>query len=445
MIELARAAACGPRRARLGTAITAALLAVAGCGDDPGASGACGARTWVSAWQAAPTDALLPIDASLNWLRAGADQSYRVMLTPLGDGSAARVHVSNRFGRGTMRLAAVRLARRGDGAGVVAGTSVTLTFGGDRSVTLAPGSEAVSDPAEFRVTAFEVLAISVHALDAGGVPTHHLTGRQRSYATAPGAGDHTEDLAADAFTQTTTSRPIVAALDVLAPAGSAALVTLGDSLTDGFQAGPLGIPETQATVDTDQRYPDFLRRRLGTSARRLAVSNAGISGNRLLTNGLPPFGRSALERLDADVVERAGVTDVLLFEGINDIGQASASASALIDGYRAVVERLHARGLHVIHATLTPAGRSWMPGYSGESGRATRNAVNQWIRAESPADAIVDFDAAVRDTADPEVIDARFDGGDGLHLNPDGYARLADTIDLSRLRGADCPPAGSAD
>ncbi|MBK7978091.1 MAG: hypothetical protein IPK07_34210 [Deltaproteobacteria bacterium] len=246
-------------------------------------------------------------------------------------------------------------------------------------------------------------------------------------------------MSAEAFTRTTTSRPIVAALDVLAPGGSSTLVTLGDSLTDGFQAGPLGFPETPATIDTDQRFPDFLRRRLESAARPIAVSNAGISGNRLLTNGVPLYGRSALERLDADVLARAGVTDVLVFEGINDIGQVSAaSASALADGYREVVARLHARGLHVLHATLTPAGRSRTSGYSGAAGRATRNAVNDWIRAESPADAVVDLDAAVRDPADPDVIDARFDGGDGLHLNADGYARLADAIDLSLLRGADC-------
>ena len=180
------------------------------------------------------------------------------------------------------------------------------------------------------------------------------------------------------------------------------MIALGDSITDG-QGGP---------PDKDDRYPDLLARRLLAASRhpRLTVLDAGISGNRLLSDAQADgAGQSALTRLDSDVIEEPGASDVIVLEGINDIGATGASADQLIGGLKALVGRLHAAGMQVLLGTLMPTGGTMQRGYATAAGEATRQAVNRFIRGPNAADGVVDFDRAVRDPTDPSRLNPAFD------------------------------------
>lgn len=230
-------------------------------------------------------------------------------------------------------------------------------------------------------------------------------------------------------------------IDVLAPRSTGAVVTLGDSITDGYQEPPSGPPEAQEGIDADGRWPDVLARRLRAANRPLSVLNVGISGNRVLRNGteggnLDLYGPAAIHRLDADVLSQAGVTTVILFEGNNDLIEApGATIEELLGGYRKVIDALHSHGLRVLQGTLTPFG-----GLNGVSTRrqAERDAINTWIREQGPADAVIDFDAAVRDPADPSRIAPYYDGGDHLHYNLAGYLVMGNAVPLELLRDPGC-------
>ena len=202
------------------------------------------------------------------------------------------------------------------------------------------------------------------------------------------------------------------------------LVAFGDSITDG----------TRSTPNANNRWTDqFVRRLLAQpTPQRVGVLNAGIAGNRVLSEGAFAVGLNALARFDADVLNRSGVTHVLIMEGINDIGNARQNATPtaedIIAGHKQLVERARSRGLRVIGATLTPF---WGAGYYTDVGEAKRQAVNEWIRKGGAYDAVVDFDLAMRDANDPKKLRADFDSCDHLHLNDDGYRAMAAAVDLT--------------
>jgi lysophospholipase L1-like esterase len=225
------------------------------------------------------------------------------------------------------------------------------------------------------------------------------------------------------------------ALSGVEVAGTArsAIVALGDSITDGHAA----------TTNGDDRWPDDLARRLQSSpaTRGIAVLNQGIGGNRLLEDGLGP---NALARFDRDVLAQAGARWLIVLEGINDLGNLTrartvsaedhaAFVRAMIGAYAQMVERAHAHGLKIIGGTVMPDGGSdyYHPDAANE---ADRQAVNRWIRAPGHFDAVIDFDAAVRDPADPNRLLPRFDSGDHLHPSPAGYAAMAAAIPLTLFR-----------
>ena len=217
-------------------------------------------------------------------------------------------------------------------------------------------------------------------------------------------------------------------------------MTFGDSITDG----------TRSTPNTDSSWPAFLARRLqaNPATAGIAVLNQGISANRVLRD---IFGVSALARLDRDVLSQPGVRWMTIIEGINDIGagigtefnfplRPDAPASEvvtpaeLIGAYRQIIERAHEHGIKVFGSPLMPFEGA---AYYSEHGAATRDAVNQWIRTSGAFDALIDFDAVVRDPAHPTHMKAEFDSGDHLHPNDAGYKAMADAIDLSLFAGSD--------
>ncbi len=250
-------------------------------------------------------------------------------------------------------------------------------------------------------------------------PLHRLA-LQRSYVSEP--GDHTADGSAAAFTSVLTSWPLLTGVDVGGGPGSVAL--LGDSITDG----------TASTPDANRRWPDVLAARLRAQSAvpRYGVLNHGISGNRVVTDRYPgdgvstdTAGVSALNRFDRDVLAQTSVRTALVFEGVNDL-RAGTSAERVIAGLRQLAERGRARGLRMLAATILPCGGSAACTAAVDAERA---AVNDWLRRGGAFDAVLDFDAVVRDPARPSRMLPAYDSGDHLHPGDAGLAALAESVE----------------
>ena len=381
---------------------------------------------WVPAWNASPSDAG----------EALTDQTVRDVVTPLRAGSMVRVRLTNRFGMVPLRISHVTIAVRRTGAALTLGTVRTIRFAGKSAVNVPAGTDVASDRIRFDVKPFKTLAVSIALAGTVTAPTRHFGGRQTSFMTAPGAGDATTDTGSGAFTIQTRTRLLITGVDVEAARGTRSIVTVGDSITDGFQGYNSPVVENEAGVDRDARYPDFLARRLVGERIPAAVSNAGISGNRINSPGLAAFfGPSLLSRLNADVLRNPGVTDVVLLEGANDIGQTSGvTANDVIHGLDKALRQIKAKGLRAYIATLTPMRGTILETYGSPAADALRRQVNNWIRNKAPADGVIDFDAALRDPSANGQLQSRYDSTDHLHPSTAGYRRMAAAIPLSRFR-----------
>lgn len=358
--------------------------------------------------------------------------SVRNVLHASVGGTAARVALSNLFGTVPLTLTHVTLgvaAGPGD-PDAMPGALATLTFGGRDAVTIPIGRSVTSDPVRLRVPAESDLLVSTYTPYASGPVTFHPHARQTSYVAR---GDHTADADGTAYTGEDPYWRYVTGVDVWTDDARGAVVTLGDSITDGMTS----------TMGADHRWPDYLAERLQASENgpRLGVLNEGISGNRLLT-GAPAgtlWGPSALSRLDRDALSATGVHTLVVDIGVNDIIEAPRRTTAvqIIDGLRQLTREAHAHGVRVVGATLMPFG-----GHVGLTPRlnAEREQVNAAIRAGHVYDAYVDFDKALRDPADPYRLLPRYDSGDHLHPSDAGFRAMADAVPLSLLTGP--APAG---
>jgi len=382
------------------------------------------AERWVGTWGAGPGGPPLAPNTQVF-----TDQTVRLIVHTSIGGSRVRIRLSNELGSTPLRIGAAHVALRGTGADIQPGSDRVLTFGGYPGITLPPGAPVLSDPVDLNVAALSDLAVSLYLPGTQGATTIHGTASQTNYVSLP--GDFTG--AATLPTQRTIlSWPFLTEVDVTG--AGAAIVTLGDSITDG----------TRSTPDTNNRWPDWLARRLQTVRdpvaginNTLGVVNRGISGNRLLSN--PPegslAGRSIQERFDRDVLATAGVRYMTLMIGINDIGNSSAanpvSVDDLIAGYRQVLARAHAKGIAVFGATLTPFEGA---GYYSPEKEVVRQAVNNWIRASDEFDGVIDFDRVTRDPAHPTRFLAAYDSGDHLHPNDLGYQAMGGAVPLELFR-----------
>jgi lysophospholipase L1-like esterase len=348
-------------------------------------------------------------------------------------GKNLRVVFSNVFGTQPLTIGAAHVALRATGASIAAGSDRPLTFGDKAGAVIPAGETLASDPVTLTAPDFADLAIDLYLPDDTAAMqsplTIHPASWQTNYVSTPGNHAGAVTLPVETTTAYRRSDGLVTAtwfflarVEVMAPAATGVVVTLGDSLTDG----------TASTIDTNNRWPNHLARRLVEGGQRMAVLNAGIGGNRILVEGTGP---SALARFERDVLSQPGVSHVVLFEGINDIGQARGnpvpSADELIAAHRQLIDRAHARGLRIFGATLTPFEGA---GYWTAEGEAKRQALNTWIRTSRAYDAFFDFDAVVRDPARPTTVLGKYDAGDRLHLNAAGYEAIANAIDLAVLR-----------
>ena len=361
-------------------------------------------KHWVATWTASPQRAGTPPRFNGQTLRL-------IVHTSIG-GHRVRVLLSNVFGTQPVVIGAAHVAIRDSGPAIVPESDQALTFGGASSITIRPGAPALSDPVELDAPALADLAVSIYLPDDTAAATMHGVALQTSYISP--AGDFT-DATAMPVMSTTQSWFFLAGVEVEAAARTGAIVALGDSITDG----------NGSTANTNNRWPNHLAERLLAQRphRPMAVLDAGISGNRVLSDS---SGVNALARFDRDVLVQPGVTHVIVLEGINDSGSVFV-ADQIIAGLAQLIERAHERGLKIFGGTLTPAG-------SGGTREENRQAVNDWIRNEAAFDAVIDFDAAVRDPDNPAFFLPVYDSGDHLHPSNAGYRAMADAIDLSLFR-----------
>jgi lysophospholipase L1-like esterase len=369
---------------------------------------------WVGTWASSP---LLDVHAQPSEAVLTGATLREVVHVSIG-GDTVRVRFSNLYGTDPLVIGAAEIAQTLKGSDIVAGTGKALTFHGTPSVSIPPGALAVSDPIPFKFAPLSDLTVSFYLPSPSGPVTEHQLGVATSYH-AP--GNVVSSATLDAPT-TLTSWEYLNGIDTLAPANAAAIITLGDSITDGAKSTP----------DTNQRWPDELARRLQADSkyRNLAVLNEGISGNKLLRDGAGP---NALARFDRDVIAQNGAKYLLILEGINDIGRlhdypdSGLTAADLISALNQMIVRAHAHGIAVIGCTLTPYHGA---GYYTDNGEVIRKAVNDWIRNGGAFDGVVDLEAAVRDPKQPDTFLPADDPGDHLHPNDAGYKAMGDAIDL---------------
>ena len=379
------------------------------------------APAWRTSW-AAPPAMPMPAAPGVPPERATPqfrDQTIVQTIRLSGGGGRLRLRLSNEYGKTPLAIGHARIVRL-DAEGKPIGAGAEVTFGGGaRSALIPPHAPMFSDPVALAAPAAARLQVSLYLPGDAGPCTCHATGIEEAKVSAP--GDWTDRPFTPA--STTGMRAYLTAVETEAATVGPVIVTLGDSITDGFRS----------TTGADRRWPDRLAERLRAASLTAYIANAGLSGNRVLSDGvIPIFGESALTRFDRDVLGHVGVTHLVVLEGVNDVGgKPTPSADAMIAGYRQIIARGHAHGMKVILGTvLAYRGTA----YFREDGEAVRAAVNAWIRSTREADGVIDFDLATRDPKEPSRMRADLQSGDWLHPNDAGYRAMGDAVPLGLFR-----------
>ena len=391
------------------------------------------ANRWVATWSAAPIapgpttiDAIFGGDHS----RSFENQTIRHIVHTSVGGKRVRVRLSNAFGFMPLRIGAAQVALRRADAAILPSTGRRLTFGGQAGIVIPAGAVVVSDSVELAVPAAVDLAVSIYLPGQTEPATFHEVTMRTSYVTGAGNFVAAADLPG---APTTTSTFYLTVVEVLPNDSIGVVVALGDSLTQG--AG--------STLDANQTWPDLLSQRLNPPWQRprLAVVNQGIGCGRLLFDFCGPSGSA---RFDRDALTVTGATHVIVHLGLNDItipsilpifgkpefAAEAASGADIIAGLQQLILRARAQELRIFGATITPNGSSTVPGAFTPENEAKRQAVNRWIRTSGAFDGVIDFDAAVRDPANPTRLLPAYDF-DGSHVNDAGYQAMANAINLS--------------
>jgi lysophospholipase L1-like esterase len=391
------------------------------------------ADDWIATWTASPhqvwaPDFLAPVKVPRNlW-----GQTVRQVASVSIGGRRVRIVLSNEYGPWPLKIGAAHIGLSDKGSAIVAGSGKPLTFGGRTSIVIPPGAPVISDPVDLSVAPLSSVVVSFFLPDVTPVTTFYWDAVQTTYVVAGNKITETDFKADSTFT----ARIALSEILVDAPANARAIVTFGDSITDG----------NNSTPDTNRRWPDVLARRLvEAGGPPVAVLNQGISGARILTDRM---GVNALARFERDVLRHRHADTVILMMGINDIGWPDSildpnapapSAEDIIAGYQQLIARAHLHDMRIVGATLTPFEDTFkggpLAGYYNAAKEQKRQAVNKWIRESGAFDGVIDFDAVVRDPNRPSFIQAVYDSGDHLHPNDAGYKAMAESIDLKLLMG----------
>lgn len=375
------------------------------------------AQSWSRSWMAAPLVSRTAPEKRPDL----SDRTLRQVVRISTGGDRIRLRLSNEMSTQPLLLGAVHVALAGANGETLPGTDRVVTFNQAQGATIPARAPLLSDPIAMPVKPLARLAISIHLPQGAPDATVH------SYSAATGWTAPGDQTAATSLTDAATLGPrvIITGVEVENRKPARTIVTLGDSITDGVRATP----------DSDRRWPDLLAERLQRGGMTLTgVANAGISANRLLSEG---DGYNALARFDSDVLAVPGVSHVVILEGVNDLGAAARDQqpmlppAAIIGAYRQMIARAHDRGVKVILATILPYKGA---GYWSAAGEASRVAINDWIRTNREADGYVDLAQAIADPADPARMARAYDVGDALHPNDAGFRVMADAIDLSLFR-----------
>jgi lysophospholipase L1-like esterase len=392
-------------------------------------------NAWIATWAASPQPSAPDPGEPLMNLE---DQTIRERVRVSVGGSQICIRLSNEYGSSPLVIGSATVGVPNEAANVRSGSIQRVTFTGRNSVTIPTGAPILSDPVPFPVKAGAEISISIYLPQRVATPTWHELALKRAVVSQH--GDHTREEKIEAAAASESSILLSAVLVPAEPA-QRLIVAFGDSITDG----------DRSTVDADHNWPSDLVTRLGKTSEgsNLALVNAGIVGNRLLNDcfkvEIGCFSVSALARFGRDALALPGVTHVVLLEGINDIAfpgvklgatylvdpADAPTAEDLIDAYRQLIVRAHARGVKLIGATMGPFEGTAIPGYYSEGKEIVRQAVNKWIRSSGSFDAVIDFDAILRDPDHPSRLSPRFASQDHLHPNDAGYQAMADAIDLT--------------
>jgi lysophospholipase L1-like esterase len=396
-------------------------------------AGAAESERWVSAWgtalQSIPQLAELP---PLYRAPAVAGRTVRQVIYPQLSGKQIRLRISNLYGTEPLVVESMSVARAvsGSNASIRSGSARAVLFSGRKSVTVAPGAQLTSDPVNFEVASFQPVMVSSFMGKDQKLVAWHRVSSQVNYISTP--GDHTDDASAGAFRSRFTQYAWLTNVSVESPSGQT-IVAIGDSITDGMRS----------SLNANRRWPDALGRDIAKATNgQASVVNAGISGNRLLSNS-PCYGEALVGRFERDALRQPGVRAIIVLIGINDINFAAmpahagldcdaphteVNADALVRGYQRLIAQAHQRGIKIYGATLTPAS---LP----PAREAIRTAVNTSIRSSRAFDGVVDFDQALRDPAKPSELQRRFDSGDHIHPSDAGYAAMAAAVPIDTIVG----------
>ena len=361
---------------------------------------------------------------------AVTDATVRLIARVTAGGESVRVRLDNTYGTDPLQIGSAYVGQRQRGPALLSGSNLQVRFAGATSVTIAAGGSVTSDPIQMSVLPRQDLAVSLHVPGVNVRASQHRGALVTSYVSANGSGDLTAGETPTGFTETITSMWWLKSIDVLTSSVGGAIVAFGDSITDG----------SCSTVDAHDRWEDWLAVRLDAlddPAARRSVVNEGIGGNTVTREGLQPVPNSTpgVERFERDVLSHAGVTDVVLFMGTNDI-RREASARQVIAGTRSIIEQAHASGLRIHGVTIIPRhNRAPTENNSGWTPAKTRvrNQVNDWIRGDAPFDGVLDFDAVVRDPSNHDLILPAFNCDD-IHPTSRGYYEMGWSVPLELFR-----------
>jgi lysophospholipase L1-like esterase len=373
-------------------------------------------ETWIDSWAASFLST--KVNGTVQSAPSFNNQTFRLNVFSKLGGTRVRLKLTNKFATNTLTIGALHIALRATNNSIIASSDRTLKFNGQPGVTLAPGAEVWSDSVTLTIAQHVTVAISVYIPGSFKPTTFHPTGLHTSYISKTGNYTASTTLPLATFSNSTTEVLIAAGLQVWAPVTSKVAIAFGNSITDG----------AAATNNANGNWPDVLSNRIPTlpSGAPFAVINMGIGSNRVVSSD--NAGPSGVHRFADDVLARPNVGYLILLEGINDISYEHASAATITNAYATIVVQAHAAGIKVYGATLLPIGNSTKYTVANE---ATRQAVNEWIRTPGNFDAVLDFEAVVKDPAtNPLRIKAAWTG-DYVHPNAAGYSAIGNSIPVN--------------